>query len=69
LSFLGVGVEPGYADWGQLISFARNWITNLDQYWYVVMFPGTAIVLFVMGWNLIGDAIRDVFDPRLGGTR
>jgi len=69
LSFLGVGVEPGYADWGQLISFARNWITNLDQYWYVVMFPGMAIVLFVMGWNLIGDAIRDVFDPRLGGTR
>jgi peptide/nickel transport system permease protein len=69
LSFLGVGVEPGYADWGQLISFARNWITQLDLYWYVVMFPGVTIVLFVMGWNLIGDAIRDVFDPRLGGTR
>jgi peptide/nickel transport system permease protein len=69
LSFLGVGVEPGYADWGQLISFARNWITQLNIYWYVVMFPGGAIVLFVMGWNLIGDAIRDVFDPRLGGTR
>lgn len=69
LSFLGVGVEPGYADWGQLISFARNWITQLHIYWYVVMFPGTAIVLFVMGWNLIGDAIRDVFDPRLGGAR
>ncbi len=69
LSFLGVGVEPGYADWGQLISFARNWITQLNTYWYVVMFPGGAIVLFVMGWNLIGDAIRDVFDPRLGGAR
>lgn len=69
LSFLGVGVEAGYADWGQLISFARNWITQLNTYWYVVMFPGGAIVLFVMGWNLIGDAIRDVFDPRLGGTR
>jgi len=69
LSFLGVGVEPGYADWGQLISFARNWITQLNTYWYVVMFPGVTIVLFVMGWNLIGDAIRDVFDPRLGGTR
>jgi peptide/nickel transport system permease protein len=69
LSFLGVGVEPGYADWGQLISFARNWVTQLHLYWYVVMFPGMAIVLFVMGWNLIGDSIRDVFDPRLGGTR
>lgn len=69
LSFLGVGVEPGYADWGQLISFARNWITQLHTYWYVVMFPGVTIVLFVMGWNLMGDAIRDVFDPRFGGTR
>ncbi len=69
LSFLGVGVEIGYADWGQLISFARDWITNLNDYWYVVMFPGGAIVFFVMGWNLIGDAIRDVFDPRLGGSR
>jgi peptide/nickel transport system permease protein len=69
LSFLGVGVQAGYADWGQLISFARDWITQLDVYWYVVMFPGGAIVFFVMGWNLIGDAIRDVFDPRLGGTR
>lgn len=69
LSFLGVGVEPGYADWGQLISYARSWITQLDLYWYVVVFPGMAIVLFVMGWNLIGDAIRDVFDPRLSGSR
>lgn len=67
LSFLGVGVEPGYADWGQLISFARNWITNLNTYWYIVLYPGLAIVLFVMAWNLVGDALRDVFDPRMRG--
>lgn len=68
LSFLGVGAEVGYADWGQLISFARAWITALADYWYVVVFPGAAIVLFVLAWNLVGDAVRDLFDPRLRGT-
>lgn len=67
LSFLGVGVEKGYADWGQLIAFARDWITALEEYWYIVAFPGLAIVFFVLAWNLIGDAIRDVFDPRMRG--
>ncbi|MGH2543793.1 MAG: ABC transporter permease [Ardenticatenaceae bacterium] len=68
LSFLGVGVERGYADWGQLIAFARDWITDLNTYWYIVLFPGLAIVLFVLGWNLVGDALRDVFDPRMRGA-
>lgn len=68
LSFLGVGVEPGYADWGQLISFARAWIPTLDTYWYILFFPGIAIILFVMAWNLVGDALRDAFDPRLRGS-
>jgi len=67
LSFLGVGVEIGYADWGQLISFARDWIAQLVTYWYIVVYPGTALVLFVLGWNLVGDAVRDVMDPRLRG--
>ncbi len=67
LSFLGVGVEVGYADWGQLISFARDWIAQLVTYWYIVVYPGTALVLFVLGWNLVGDAVRDVMDPRLRG--
>ena len=40
LSFLGIGTEIGYADWGQLISFARNWIPTLSTYWYIVVFPG-----------------------------
>jgi len=69
LSFLGVGVEVGYADWGQIIAFARSWITHLSEYWYIVVYPGIALVLFVLAWNLIGDAIRDIFDPRMRGTK
>ena len=69
LSFLGIGAEVGYADWGQLLSFARNWMTQLTEYWYIVIFPGTVLVLFVLAWNLVGDALRDVLDPRLQGSR
>jgi peptide/nickel transport system permease protein len=69
LSFLGIGAEIGYADWGQLLSFARDWITNLGEYWYIVIYPGLALLLFVLAWNLVGDALRDVLDPRLRGTR
>ncbi|MBN2115209.1 MAG: ABC transporter permease [Anaerolineales bacterium] len=67
LSFLGIGTEMGYADWGQVLSFARNWIISLDQYWYIVIWPGLTLVLFVMGWNLLGDALRDILDPRMRG--
>ncbi|MBN1260204.1 MAG: ABC transporter permease [Anaerolineae bacterium] len=69
LSFLGIGAEVGYADWGQLLSFARAWMTNLGTYWYIVIYPGVALVLFVLAWNLVGDALRDVLDPRLQGSR
>ncbi len=67
LSFLGIGTEVGYADWGQLLSFARNWITSLQDYWYIVVWPGLTLMFFVMGWNLVGDAVRDVLDPRMRG--
>jgi len=67
LSFLGVGVDVGYADWGQLISFARDWITALDTYWYIVVFPGLALLFYVLSWNLVGDAVRDILDPRMRG--
>ena len=67
LSFLGIGTQVGYADWGQILSFARNWITSLQTYWYIVVWPGMILVLFVMGWNLVGDALRDVLDPRMRG--
>lgn len=67
LSFLGIGTEVGYADWGQVLAFARNWITSLDEYWYIIVWPAITLVLFVMSWNLVGDALRDVLDPRLRG--
>lgn len=67
LSFLGIGVEIGYADWGQLLSFARDWITQLDDFWFIVVYPGIALLLFVLAWNLVGDAVRDIFDPRMRG--
>jgi peptide/nickel transport system permease protein len=69
LSFLGLGAPEGYADWGQLVQFAHNWIvgpTNEPlKYWYAVTIPGLFIFFFVLGFNLLGDAFRDIFDPRL----
>jgi len=57
------------ADWGQMLSFARNWIIgaggNAFQYWYTYVPVSLAIVFFSVGWNLIGDGLRDVLDPRL----
>jgi peptide/nickel transport system permease protein len=67
LSFLGLGAQRGYADWGQMISFARSWIPSLGQYWFIVVYPGMAIILFVLAWNLVGDALRDILDPRMRG--
>jgi peptide/nickel transport system permease protein len=68
LSFLGLGAEIGYADWGQMISFARDWILGPPgkpfYFWYVSFWPGIIILLFVLAWNLLGDAFRDVLDPR-----
>lgn len=69
LSFLGLGSDTGYADWGAMVSTCRNFIVgppdNRLAYWYLVFIPGFTIALFVLGWNLLGDAIRDVFDPRM----
>ena len=69
LSFLGIGLPEGYADWGQVVSFARAWILTLDQHWYIIVFPGVALLLYGLGWNLIGDALRDILDPKLRGKK
>lgn len=63
LSFLGIGAPSGFPDWGQLINFSRNWLSQ-PQYWYTYVYPGFAIVLFVLGWTLIGEAVREAIDPR-----
>jgi peptide/nickel transport system permease protein len=65
LSFLGLGASEGYADWGQLLSYARNWIPTLNTHWWIVVFPGLALLLFVLAFNLIGDAFRDALDPKM----
>jgi peptide/nickel transport system permease protein len=68
MSFIGLGAPKGYADWGQMVALARNYIIGPQddpfRYWYTVVIPGLAIVLFVLAWNLIGDALRDAFDPK-----
>ncbi|HOP29757.1 MAG TPA: ABC transporter permease [Spirochaetota bacterium] len=62
LSFLGLGAQPPTPEWGLMIASAREFVSNA---WWIVTFPGIAIVLVVLGFNLLGDGIRDVLDPRL----
>jgi peptide/nickel transport system permease protein len=62
LSFLGLGVQPPDPDWGNMVSDGRQFVQ--DAWWYPT-FPGLAIFVTVMSLNLIGDAVRDLLDPRL----
>jgi peptide/nickel transport system permease protein len=68
LSFLGIGAPPNYADWGQLVQKSENYLAqagSLGTYWYIWVIPGAFIFIFCLGWNLLGDAIRDILDPTL----
>ncbi|CAH1653052.1 MAG: ABC transporter permease [Chelatococcus sp.] len=62
LSFLGLGVQPPAASWGRMLAEGRVYISTA---WWVVTFPGLAIMLTVLSVNLLGDWLRDYFDPRL----
>jgi peptide/nickel transport system permease protein len=62
LSFLGFGAGPGAAEWGRMVSDSRNYFV---QYPWMMIFPGLAIFITVLGFNLIGDGLRDILDPRL----
>jgi ABC-type dipeptide/oligopeptide/nickel transport system permease subunit len=62
LSFLGLGAQPPTAEWGQMLSEARNYVFTAP---HLVFFPGFAIMLTVLGFNLLGDGLRDALDPRL----
>jgi peptide/nickel transport system permease protein len=66
LGFLGVGATPPQPDWGLTISESRNYLP--DAWWYAT-FPGLAILLAVLGFNLLGDGLRDLVDPRLRRSR
>lgn len=61
LGFVGLGPEPGTPEWGLMISESRNLISRAP---WAVITPGAAIVLLVLGFNLVGDALRDILDPR-----
>jgi peptide/nickel transport system permease protein len=62
LSFIGFGAQPPTPEWGVMISEGRDYITTQ---WWVPTFPGLAILLAVAGFNLVGDGLRDLLDPRL----
>jgi peptide/nickel transport system permease protein len=63
LSFLGVGVQPPTASWGQMLTVAQTYINSAP---WLAIWPGAAIFLAVLGFNLLGDGIRDALDPRMG---
>ena len=66
LGFLGVGAAPPSPDWGLAVAEARQ---HLPESWWFATFPGLAILLLVLGFNLLGDGLRDVADPRLRRSR
>jgi ABC-type dipeptide/oligopeptide/nickel transport system permease subunit len=67
LSFLGLGAQPPTPEWGSMLSAERNQVFTAP---HLVFFPGLAITLTVLGFNLLGDGLRDALDPRLGrGTK
>jgi len=66
LSFLGVGLPPPTPSWGAIISDGRSFIVEA---WWICLFPGLAITITVLSLNLVGDALRDVLDPRIKSAR
>lgn len=62
LSFIGLGVQPSEAEWGALIKIGFS--EYLQGHWWVYTFPGLAIAVAVLGFNLIGDGLQDILDPR-----
>ena len=65
LSFIGFGVQPPTAEWGAMVSTGRDYIAFA---WWMTAFPGLAIFLFVLGFNLLGDWLNDFLNPRLRGV-
>ena len=66
LSFLGLGVQPPYATWGNILNDGRDYI---EIAWWMTLYPGLAILVTVLSYNLVGEGIRDALDPRLRQSR
>ncbi len=65
LSFLGLGVQPPTPSWGNMLEEGRDHLTDA---WWLITFPGLAIFFTVLGYNLLGEGLRDYMDPRLRGS-
>jgi peptide/nickel transport system permease protein len=65
LSFVGVGIPPPTADWGQMISDASGYYQY--GYWWYLLFPSVALLITTLAFNILGDSVRDALDPRGGG--
>jgi len=63
LSFLGIGAQPGTPEWGLMINKGRDFFPLVN--WWQTTFSGLMIFMFVLGFNLLGDGVRDILDPRL----
>jgi peptide/nickel transport system permease protein len=62
LSFLGLGVQPPFASWGNILNEGKD---TIEIAWWLSLYPGLAILLTVLSYNLLGEGIRDALDPRL----
>jgi len=62
LSFLGIGVQPPTPSWGNMLIAGKQ---TLGSAWWLSVFPGLAILVTVLGYNLLGEGIRDALDPRI----
>ena len=62
LSYLGLGVQPPTPSWGNILTEGKS---SIEIAWWMTLFPGTAILLTVLGYNLLGEGLRDALDPRL----
>jgi peptide/nickel transport system permease protein len=61
LSYLGLGAEPGEPSWGSMLFQAQSYLSSA---WWMAFFPGMAIFFAVLGFNLLGDGVREALDPR-----
>ena len=66
LSFLGLGVQPPYATWGNILNDGKD---SIEIAWWMTLYPGLAILITVLSYNLFGEGIRDALDPRLRQSR
>jgi len=62
MSFLGVGIKPPTPEWGSIIASGRDFLTSA---WWITTFPGMTLMLVVLGFNFLGDGLRDALDPRM----